>query len=83
MLTIFVSQIIFSEFYCDSIFFLKVVKCAIYYHKTHKNRLSKSALKKLPVRKYQKSDKYDTCPICLDEYEESVKIRILPCEHGL
>ena len=38
-----------------------IVKCAIYYHKTHKNRLSKSALKKLPVRKYQKSDKYDTC----------------------
>lgn len=59
-----------------------VVKCAIFYHKTHKNRLSRSALKKLPVRKYQKSDKYDTCPICLDEFEEGVKIRLLPCEHG-
>lgn len=58
-----------------------VIKCVVLYMKSRKNRLSKSALKKLPTKKYQKTDKYDTCPICLDEYEEGVKLRILPCEH--
>jgi E3 ubiquitin-protein ligase RNF13 len=57
------------------------IKFIIYYRKSRKNRLSRSALKKIPTKKYQKTDKYDTCPICLDEYEEGVKIRILPCEH--
>lgn len=51
-------------------------------HKIRKNRFPKSELKKIPTKKYQKTDKYDTCPICLNEYEEGVKIRILPCEHG-
>jgi hypothetical protein len=50
-------------------------------HKIRKNRFPRSALKKIPTKKYQKSDKYDTCPICLNEYEEGVKIRLLPCEH--
>jgi len=59
-----------------------VVKFAIHFYKIRKNRFPKSALKKIPTKKYQKSDKYDTCPICLNEYEEGVKIRILPCEHA-
>lgn len=58
------------------------MKFAIHFYKLRKNRFPKSALKKIPTKKYQKSDKYDTCPICLNEYEEGVKIRILPCEHG-
>ena len=62
---------------------IKVVKLALHCHKIRKNRFPKSALKKIPTKKYQKTDKYDTCPICLNEYEEGVKIRILPCEHGM
>lgn len=57
------------------------IKLILHCRKIRKNRFPRSALKKIPTKKYQKTDKYDTCPICLNEYEEGVKIRILPCEH--
>lgn len=45
-------------------------------------RVSKSSLRKLPVKKFSKGDKYDICAICLEEYQIGDKLRIMPCSHA-
>ncbi len=47
-----------------------------------RHRLPKSALKKLPIHKFKNGDPFETCCICLDDFEEGEKLRILPCDHG-
>lgn len=47
-----------------------------------RNRLPRSALNKLRTKKFVKDDPWDVCAICLDDYVEGAKLRILPCEHG-
>ncbi|XP_066921001.1 E3 ubiquitin-protein ligase RNF13-like [Clytia hemisphaerica] len=47
-----------------------------------RSRLSPANLKKIPTKKYTKEDDYDCCAICIEDYEENDKIRILPCNHA-
>ena len=47
-----------------------------------RRRRNRSSLRKLEMRKFNKNENYETCAICLDDYEEGDKLRILPCNHG-
>lgn len=40
------------------------------------------ALRQIPIVKFQPGDPYETCVICLDDFVEGEKLRVLPCNHG-
>jgi hypothetical protein len=47
-----------------------------------RKRLPRSQLRKIPTRKYKKGDPEETCAICLEDFKEGDKLRILPCKHA-
>ncbi|KAI3387844.1 hypothetical protein SNEBB_002970 [Seison nebaliae] len=46
-----------------------------------KYRLPPSILAKIPIIKYEKGGRFETCPVCLEDFEENEKVRVLPCHH--
>ncbi|XP_017130846.1 E3 ubiquitin-protein ligase RNF13 [Drosophila elegans] len=61
-----------------------IYKCIREQRRQRRHRLPKSMLKKLPVLRYTKNNannKYDTCVICLEDFIEDDKLRVLPCSH--
>ncbi|XP_002162097.2 E3 ubiquitin-protein ligase RNF13 isoform X1 [Hydra vulgaris] len=53
-----------------------------YWLRIRRSRLSPANLKKIPTKKFKKGDEFDVCAICIEEYVQNDKIRILPCNHA-
>jgi len=63
---------------------IMIFKCVQDRRRERRHRLPKSSLKKIPTKKFVVGDEasYETCCICLDDYEVGDKLRILPCDHA-
>ncbi|XP_035429503.2 E3 ubiquitin-protein ligase RNF13 isoform X1 [Spodoptera frugiperda] len=59
-----------------------IVKCIKDRRRARRHRLPSRSLKKIPTCKFSKGDPYDTCAICLDDYQEGERLRVLPCAHA-
>lgn len=59
-----------------------VIRCIRERRRMLRHRLPNSVLKKIPIVKFAKGMQYDTCAICLDDYVDNERLRVLPCHHA-
>lgn len=59
-----------------------IVKCLREQRRMRRYRLPSNLLKKIPTIKFTKGSNYDMCAICLDDYIDGEKLRVLPCSHA-
>lgn len=62
-----------------------IMKCVREQRRLRRHRLPGSVLKKIPIIRFAKEHHvalYEICAICLDDYEDGDRLRVLPCAHG-
>lgn len=62
--------------------FYMIYKCVREERRLRLHRLPKNMLKKIPITKFTKGQPYEMCVICLDDFTEGEKLRVLPCAHA-
>lgn len=59
-----------------------IIRCIRERRRRLRHRLPNSVLRKIPIVKFAKGMQYDTCAICLDDYVDNERLRVLPCHHA-
>ncbi|XP_055544945.1 E3 ubiquitin-protein ligase RNF13 [Wyeomyia smithii] len=59
-----------------------IIRCIRERRRMLRHRLPSSVLKKIPIVKFAKGMQYETCAICLDDYIDNERLRVLPCHHA-
>ncbi|XP_058119134.1 E3 ubiquitin-protein ligase RNF13 isoform X2 [Anopheles coustani] len=59
-----------------------IIRCIRERRRTLRNRLPARMLKRIGIVKFAKGMQYDTCAICLDDFVENERLRVLPCRHA-
>lgn len=62
--------------------FYMIYKCVREERRLRLHRLPKNMLKKIPITKFTKGQPYEMCVICLDDFTEGERLRVLPCAHA-
>lgn len=60
-----------------------IMKCIREQRRLRRHRLPGSALKKIPIIRFTKDmTQYEMCAICIEDYVDGDRLRVLPCGHG-
>uniref|UniRef100_A0A182JJX9 Uncharacterized protein n=1 Tax=Anopheles atroparvus TaxID=41427 RepID=A0A182JJX9_ANOAO len=59
-----------------------IIRCIRERRRTLRNRLPARLLKRIGIVKFAKGMQFDTCAICLDDFVENERLRVLPCRHA-
>lgn len=62
-----------------------IMKCVREQRRLRRHRLPGSVLKKIPIIRFSKEEHmalYEICAICIEDYVDGDRLRVLPCSHG-
>lgn len=59
-----------------------IIRCIRERRRMMRHRLPNSVLRRIPIVKFAKGMQYDTCAICLEDYVDNERLRVLPCHHA-
>ena len=52
------------------------------WRRARRQKLLSSAVRKFPVKTWTRGDPYETCGVCMEDFNEQDKVRVFPCSHG-